>query len=40
MLENIETAVRKNVEIENVNNNIIRIIRYRKQRWEESQGEK
>ena len=29
VLQNIETAVRKNMEIQRVNNNIIRIIQFR-----------
>ena len=40
VLENIETSVRKNMEIQNVNNNIIRIIRYRRDRWERMQETK
>ena len=32
VLQNIETAVRKNKEIQKVNNNIIRIIQFRAER--------
>ena len=32
VLQNIETAVRKNIEIQKVNNNIIRIIQFRAER--------
>ena len=32
VLQNIEAAVRKNVEIQRVNNNIIRIIQFRAER--------
>ena len=32
VLQNIESAVRKNIEIQKVNNNIIRIIQFRAER--------
>mgnify|MGYP002041779676 CR=1 FL=1 len=35
VLQNIETSVRKNSEIKNVNNNIIRIIQHRAERHQQ-----
>ena len=37
VLQNIEASVRKNTEISNVNNNIIRIIEHRFQRFKQKQ---
>ena len=37
VLQNIETSVRKNTEISNVNNNIIRIIEHRFERYKRKQ---
>ena len=36
VVQNIETSVRKNMEIANVNNNIIRIIQHRKLKHEQN----
>jgi len=38
VVQNLETAVRKNIEIQQVNSNIIRIIKFRRERWERTQG--
>merc|ERR1712083_1231199 len=37
VVQNLETAVRKNIEIQQVNSNIIRIIKFRRERWEREQ---
>jgi len=38
VVQNLETAVRKNIEIQQVNSNIIRIIKFRRERWEKRSG--